>query len=215
MDVLGLIKDNPQLFCRETYHEIKPKRYIYRQGDPAEYIYFITKGVVRIVRVNYDGEEEVLTYEMAPNIVGIQNVFKASESEKAQISIISETVCEYHKILYSRVKQNGILEAMLITLGEQARRYRNIAAFLLENKSANAFCELLLHFSEVQSGQLVIQKWFKFMDLANYLKINISTISRIMKKLKEDKVIEVEKGQILILNEELLRKYASGMKVDY
>lgn len=165
MDVFGLIEANPQLFCKERYFAIKPKQYIYRQGDPVKWVYFLTKGIVRIVRLNYDGEEDVLTYEMSPNIVGIQNMFKANEDEKAQISIISETFCEYYKIPYVYLKQGyncAILEAMLITLGEQAREYRSIATYLLENKSANAFCELLCRFSETIDNKMVICKWFKF-----------------------------------------------------
>lgn len=218
MDILALVQNNPQLFNEDACHEIKPKKYIYRQGDPAEWLYFLVEGAVRIVRINFDGEEEVLSYLIAPNIVGIHNVFKADETEKAQISIISETACRYYKVSCARLKQqknySDLLEAILITLGEQSREYRNIAVHCLENRSANAVCEMLLNFSEYVDGRLVVNKWFKYIDLANYLKINISTVSRIIRKLKENGIIQIEEKRILIMDEIVLRNYAAGMKME-
>ena len=84
----------------------------------------------------------------------------------------------------------------------------------MENRSANAVCEMLLNFSEYVDGRLVVNKWFKYIDLANYLKINISTVSRIIRKLKENGIIQIEEKRILIMDEIVLRNYAAGMKME-
>lgn len=221
MDFEKLLIKHPQLFLPEYLTQAARRKYIYRQGDESIYLYFLTKGITKICTINEDGDENLLAFFIAPEIVGIQNIFKAHPSQRAQISIIAESPCQYYKVPYEALsayayRQPEIFELLLEALGRQCRAFRSHVEYMQRGQTANTFCKLLLDIAEESpEGLLTIDKGFTYTDLANYLMVNIATISRIVKALKAENLLGVHQGQMTLLDADGLRRYADGEKMNY
>ena len=220
MDFQDLLKAHQRLFLPQYLSSANRRQYIYRHGDEAVHLYFLTKGITKICTISQDGDETLLAFFVAPEIVGIQNVYKEHPHQRAQISIIAETPCTYYKVPYEAFtayayEHPDIFELLLKALGRQCREFRGHVEYLQKGLTANTFCKLLLDIAEASPAGLAIDKGFTNTDLANYLMVNIATISRIIKALKAEGLIVVSHGQMIIQDPHGLKRYAEGEKLNY
>lgn len=162
-------------------------------GDPAESVYKVSSGVLRMVSMTPDGRRQVLRFLLAGDYFGF--------SDKDDYSATVEAVSGATLIRYSRqsfrsfVESSGTGARLFYTLacGEFARAQERMD--MLARKSAvERLAIFLLRLSEsatCRNGVPEVHLPMNRTDVADYLGLTIETVSRCFTLLKAQKVIRL------------------------
>ena len=186
---------------------------LFHAGDRFEHLYVVRSGSVRTTQPGPDGEEQVIGFHLPGELVGLEAIsesvhhcaatalertsvcavpFDNLESVAAEIPALQK---QLHRLISRELVQD---QHHLIALGRRTARER-IALFLHS-------------LSERLEGAGYSGDDFRLTmsrdDIASYLGLALETVSRLLTRLAEDGVIEVDRRQVRILDRAALAQLA-------
>lgn len=173
----------------------------------------LLKGYIQIIRLDSNGNR-IIMEEIGDNEVfgSFMLSFKNAEYEIIAKEDTDIVVLEYEQILrnqdFNKKYYSQFLQNML-TISFQKLKEKNERIEILTKKTIRN--KLLEYFNIVSSkyGSKYIYLPFNFTDLADYLAIDRSAMSRELKNLKEEGFIEIKGKRITLLYD----KYSSIYKM--
>ncbi|MDP1729631.1 MAG: helix-turn-helix domain-containing protein [Devosia sp.] len=156
---------------------------IYAQGAPAGPLYFVEFGAVRICRLTSDGRRQISAFHFAGEVFGFEadgeHHFYAESIDGAGIRVLRPTCADHMaaNILPLALRSLTRAQEHLLVLGRQ-NAIERVAAFLLDladRQDTGQFIELPMQRS----------------DIADYLGLTFETVSRILRKLKDARIIRL------------------------
>lgn len=190
--------------------------FIFRAGEPSEYLYIIHTGSVKIYRLSEAGKEQVIRIMEAGDFIGELALF-TNESLTSFAEAMKDTeICAIHKkdmrdiLLANPSISLKILEEFSKRLNETEKNIesynsqdaeKRLAVYLLElignNEDEEEWVNNPIHLTLPMSKK----------DLASYLGITRETVSRRLSSLQEQGIISM-KGQrdITIVNYQALKE---------
>ncbi len=184
-----------------------------RAGDPSSAIYVVRSGSIKSFCISEDGEEQVMAFYFPGEVVGLDSVNQA-QNENFAVALETTSVCNlpFHGLeilarkipalqdqLFRMMSQELLQEQELIMLLNKKNTEARVTAFLL-NLSAR--------FSRRRLSPLVFRLPMPRADIANYLGMASETVSRIMSRLRVNKIIEFQRDELHILDFEALNSIA-------
>jgi CRP/FNR family transcriptional regulator len=177
--------------------------YLYRQGDSMQYLYVIRSGSIKLLFNSWDGEEQIINFYMRGQTLGLGDIQSALHGSSA-VALETTSVCKlnYDK-LQSLCKKNPDLYNRLIKLvsGEvyheqtkmlmhgQKQAEERLASFILEIASRNKNNGYSFNAFNLPMSRH---------DIANFLWVADETISRLITKFCDDKLLEINKRSVRI-----------------
>lgn len=166
---------------------------IYAQGEAASHLYLVEYGAVRIYRLTTDGRRQISAFHFAGEVFGfeadLEHHFYAESIDGAGIRMLRPNSGDdmAHSVLPLALRSLTRAQEHLLVLGRQNACER-VAAFLLDLADRQGADELV---------DLPMQR----ADIADYLGLTFETVSRILRRLKDARIISVPSvKQIEILN---------------
>lgn len=203
------------------YCPIKKGEKIIEQGEPAERIYYLTKGKCYRMVLNDKGDEIIYgikqTDTLAQSLVGVINIYGGEISGS---SFVAQTDCEgyyIHRDAFFKYAEDkpALLSALLrMAAQEHYELYINYQS-RQEGRVANRLCQLLLDQAKPVGGRLVLDRSVTNVLLGQFLGIHHVTVAKIMKQLKSQGIIRRTSQGTIIDSPEALREYAQGKKMVY
>ncbi len=170
----------PMKFCRN--------REIYGEGEPADYVYMVVSGAVRITKLLSDGRRQIGAFHLPGDAFGLdprgEHRFAAEAIEDTVVLIVKRTALENLAERDSQIARElwsitarDLQRAQdhMLLLGRKTAQER-IAAFLLEMAT------------RARSGNLVELPMSR-QDIADYLGLTIETVSRTLTQLENSAAI--------------------------
>lgn len=168
---------------------------IYAQGDKAQALYQVVFGVVRVFRLLADGRRQICAFHTGGEIfgfeVGAERHFFADAVTATGLRCLRTDSGDdlSHTLLSLALSSLDKAHDHLLTVGRNDARGR-VAAFLLEMAER-----------QNEGSSSVIDIPMSRADIADYLGLTIETVSRIITRLKQSKIIRlVSSRKIQILN---------------
>ena len=193
---------------------IKPHCSIFDEGDPAEYVYTITAGTVKVYKLLGDGRRQITGFLFAGDFLGlIHNEAYAYSAE----ALVATRLCRFpRRSLEALLVEIPHLEQRLLAMASHELAAAQDQMVLLGRKSARervvSFI-LMLSNSAIRHGRpgdpvfLVMSRT----DIADYLGLTTETVSRAFTSLKKQGVIELlDEKQIRLSKLSILREIAEG-----
>lgn len=185
-----------------------------REGDPANSVFNITSGSVRLYKLLSDGRRQIIGFLFAGDFIGLAAGDEHGFSAEA---IESTTVCRFRKSDYqAAVRSNPALGAALLDramhelaaaqrqmllLGRKTARER-LASFLLDLPARDP-----MRPSHDNRVRLPMTR----AEMADYLGLTIETVSRELTKLKNTQVIQaLSLHEIEVERPDRLQELADG-----
>lgn len=183
---------------------------LFSSGDAFTSLYAIRSGSVKTYRVGSDGGEYVTGFYLPGEIVGLDAFYNKIHPNYA-ITLETSSIC---KIPYEKIEDlakvvpdvtTHMLEIMSqeIILGE-----RILMTIRSQPAKLRIIC-LLLSFSDRLSRRGYSSTEFVLSmsraDMASYLGLAVETVSRLLKKLQEQNLVEVNHRQIKLLKLDYLK----------
>ncbi|MEG1038614.1 MAG: fumarate/nitrate reduction transcriptional regulator Fnr [Pseudomonas sp.] len=184
---------------------LKKDDVLFRQGEPFTSIYSIRSGVLKSVALSADGEEKIIGIHLPGELIGLSGMDTDAYPVSVQ-ALETSHVCEL---------PFGPLDELLIRL-PQVRRHL-IRAMSREIRSTQQMTRLLsTKAADVRVVSLLVNLSARFHtlghsanqlnlsisrnEIGNYLGLASETVSRVLTRLKQNGLIEVDGKEVRIVD---------------
>jgi CRP/FNR family transcriptional regulator len=167
---------------------------LFSAGDPARYVYNLTEGMVCLSRSLPDGRRQILGFLLPGDFIG----FEADETHRRDAEALTDAkVCRFERAAFDGfLHDNPDVALRLLRLASsdlaQAARHEmllgrktaleRIATFLLDLRDRSGARHL-----RTQPLALPMTRG----EIADYTGLTIETVSRVLGRLRSDKIIEL------------------------
>jgi CRP/FNR family transcriptional regulator len=191
-----------------TAASFEPGAPVLREGDPADHLFRITSGVVKVYRTLPDGRCQITGFLFAGDFVGLapEDVYLSGA-----VAVGPVTASRFAR---RKVDQLVAVSPLVARLLLRRACSELIAAqdqmLLLGRKTASEkVASFLTAVARRTSGDLLNLPVTRA-DIADYLGLTIETVSRTLTQLREDGIIDVNRAQIRITRRPELEELAEG-----
>ncbi|MFC1967441.1 Crp/Fnr family transcriptional regulator [Chloroflexota bacterium] len=177
------------------------------EGDPAEVLYFVVSGVVKVFKTSADGKEQILYLARPGDSFNDVPVFGGGENLMSAGAMSSVVLCGIKKADLEAMLQ-GNLQLSLNVTGVLSRMVQYLVS-LVEDLSfknvTNRVAKILLEHAGDGAGgnpRLTQQEMAAIAGTAREM------VGRSLKSLEEDGKIRLERHRIIITDQQALREMA-------
>lgn len=187
---------------------------IFLEGDPANMLFFVNEGKIKLFKYNKDGKEQILHILSEGDFFGELALLKDSEYKFNSKAIENVKICTLTKNQVKDIimKNPQIAIKLLENVGERLSAIENLVQNLSTNDVDARIAYLLTNLMDKYSQKINNNKSIKLPisreDMANYVGVTRETISRKLKKFEEESLIKIVGiKKIIILDEKGLKNY--------
>jgi CRP/FNR family transcriptional regulator len=189
---------------------------LFAEGEPAVGFYLLDKGGVKLCKISPDGREKVLHF-VHPGETFAEAAFFGDGRYPAEARGV-----EAGEVLYfPKESFMGLLErnpkfslnlivSLSLLLRRFARQIEELSFAEVPNRLAAYLVELAERKSTSYQGKSYLDLEMKKGELASRLGTVSETLSRALRKLKEENIIEVEGSRVIILDMKALNNLAGS-----
>ncbi len=195
------------LSCMNAHSETFPKEsFIFLAGNVPSGIGIMLTGKAKIIKEDIYGNLSVIDSLEAGDIFG--EVFACAMIDEIPVTVEADTECEvllmdYQKVITS-CSTNCVFHSMLIKnmlkILAQKNMFLNNKNDILTSRTTREKIMKFLENMAAQRDQLSFDIPFDRQELADFLGLNRSAMTREMLKMKEDGLIDFNKNHFKLLN---------------
>jgi CRP-like cAMP-binding protein len=197
----------------KTCSQYKKGQHIFYEGNLPLGIYCVSSGVIKLVRTNNDGKEQILRFSQAGDLLGFRALI-ADESLIATAICVEDTIaCFIPKKVFIELIDTvpaigkELLKAICHDLGVAEERVQSLAQKSVRERLAETL--LFLHATFNMNGneeENIIHITLPREDIANIVGTATETVIRLLSEFKQDRLIEFEGKKIKLLQKDKLEK---------
>ncbi len=188
--------------------------WIYHFGDPAERMYIIAAGQVKLTRQGPDGTEVLLQLAAPGDLIGGlaaigNNAYADGAQAHTDCCLLGIASSDFRNLLQ---KHPDVTMKVLEFAGNQLRQARDAIRSLstgsTEQRIATTLLQLAARYGEESDGMLLIQTPLPQNDLAGMTGTTVETVSRTLSRFRRDGLVKTGRGWIGVTDEGGLRAIA-------
>lgn len=185
---------------------------IYLEGEPAEYVYILESGWVKATRITRAGREQGLLFLRPVEIFGDIAVFAGTPYPGTTTALepVDAWMIPAAPLLGLVQAHPDLAMVVIRRLSERVLHYVDLVEDLSLRSVEARLANSLLQNAELADGRLVVQRraWATFDEMAVRLGTVRDVLSRALKTLETEALVQVEKQTIVLLSPEGLAKRA-------
>ena len=199
----GLIKQLSEQYEIEHYSK---KQTLYSEGKRPRFLYYLVSGKVKAFQTHEDGKEYITDLFSPGSFIGYTALIEDKNYndnptilEDAEIMQIPRE--EFMGMIYSDINiANKFIQIITQNVKEKEERLLNLAYSSLRKRVAKALVDISSKF-KVQNNPIEISRD----DIAQYVGTATESLIRTLSDFKEEKLIEIKSGKIIITNLDKLK----------
>lgn len=171
----------------------------------AQDLGIIGSGSASVVRYEYNGARTILERLSPQDLFG--SLFYYGTGPQSGVSVISDTTCQVLLLQYNKISapcaqacsfHHQLTRNLLSLLSERSQSLSRRVEVLSQRTIRD---KLMCYFSQLaaQNDTSSFRLPFTMVDLADYLSIDRSAMTREIKRMKEEHLIELNKKQVRLL----------------
>ena len=184
---------------------------LYRAGAPFTAVYAIRSGSLKTVLLAEDGRDQVAGYHMPGELVGIDGIgsnaheCQAIALEDSEVCVlpfdrIEQTAREYpafqHNVHRNLSREISRQRSLMLLLGTM-RADQRLAAFLLDLSER-------YHERGYSASEFILRMTRE--EIGSYLGLKLETVSRLLSRLQQDGLIQVQGRVVKLLERAALKE---------
>lgn len=191
------------------------KQLIFHEGNPTDGIYFIQKGIIKIVKKGAFEKNQIVRVSTAGDFLGHRGFSSNNTYPVSAESVTDSMVCFVGKKFFYRILEETpklTINLMLFLADEinyEEARLRDMSIFNVREKVAKALIMLFEKFGLNDANQINHLEELNRQDIAELVGLNPNQVTKILAELKEDKIIETDNKKIKIIDLKKLEKIIS------
>ena len=187
---------------------------IFMEGDPYKGFYILLNGAVKIYKISFEGKESILHLIKPNETFGDVPLFDGG-NYPINAQVISDSVLIFipHKEFIRLLRNNStICFNMLVGFSKKLRRLTQKVEELSTKEITNRFARYLLEEIKKSGTENFHEPFIRInlskKNIASYIGTITDTLSRLLKKLQNEKIIRVSGKSIFILDLDKLKALA-------
>ncbi len=183
----------------------KKDMFIYLEGEPAEAIYFVVEGLVKVYKTVADGKEQTIDIMRPGDVMGVVSFFD-KQGYPATTQALEESllaVLRFEDLTSILNEYPNVSIHLLETLSERLRRAQNKVTQMALDSSQCRVAKTLLELSKRHGIRTPLgyrmDLSITHQELANLAGLTRETVSRVLRSFREDGLILIDKRGITIL----------------
>lgn len=192
--------------------------FFFFQGDPADYLYVLTDGQVKLLQTNPSGQQvnlrTIYPWQMfgaLGAVRGAEAAYPATAQALEDSTALAVKSRFFTEMMESRPYLSfDLMKLMTSYIQEMQARYRELATERVEQRIARALLRLT-----AQSGQKAdegIELAFSRQDLAEMSGTTLYTVSRVLADWERQGLVEAGREQVRITSPHELVRIAEGLE---
>ncbi len=206
----------PKRLANITLHPkpIHRGEHLFRQGDKFHSLYVVRSGSIKLYLTTRDGSEQITNFYYPGEIISLDSIETGLHNTSA-LALDTASVCvlPYEQIKALCRHQPDYYDQLVAVMTREICDEHYMLLLLGQKPAEEKFASFLLDIAERGNSRKTLQSEFQLTmtrhDIANYLCLADETISRLIGKFTEDKIIKVKGRQVQILDVEELRNLAN------
>lgn len=184
--------------------------YLYRDGDKSQALYAVRSGCVKTMTESANGDEQIVGFHLPGELLGLDGFADGTYTCNA-MALETSSVCELPldslEDLCGRLP--GLQKQMRRIMGKEVANDHKMLLLLGKMTSEERLASFLLSMSSRMEERHWKESEFNLsmprQDIANYLGMAVETVSRLFAAFQNDKIIEVDRRHITILEMDRLK----------
>ncbi|MDB5190999.1 MAG: response regulator [Segetibacter sp.] len=193
---------------REIYSYNK-KHVVYKEGQRPRAVYYVVSGKVKICRINDDGKEFITNIHTTGDYFGYTSVLEeANYKDQAQILDDAKLMLipreDFLQLVNNDIQiAQSFIKIVTQNIVEKEKSLLNLAYNSLRKKVAFGLIQLLKKY-KVQENENVVLNLSRE-NMAQSIGIATESLIRTLGDFKDEKLIEIQTGKVIIIDENKLR----------
>lgn len=194
--------------------EIKQGKVIYREGSYSKGVYILRKGKIKIYQTNKDGKEQLAYVYRKGEIMGYRPLL-CEETHPVSAAALEDCVVSFipKKNFLFALQESPILARRLLTnLSHEFTVWINRVSFFAQQpvKERVALSLLIMNekYRKEENNNHPVTINLSRENIANFVGTTVETLVRILRYLKDEKIIRTIGRKIIILQPKELEKIA-------
>jgi CRP/FNR family transcriptional regulator, cyclic AMP receptor protein len=207
----GIQQHDKEELARMSLMEKKPKgSYIYLPSDPANSLYLLKEGHVRVSRITEDGKEITLTLLSPGEIFGEVALADDSPRDHVAQAVDDVLLCQFHKREFENfLRSKPDLAFRIIKLiGLRFRKMETRVVDLICKDVTTRVCELLLNLTDQHrtpaEGTFHQMIKLSHQDIASLVGVSRQTTTETLDRLKSQGIIDLGHRSIILKDQNKL-----------
>ncbi len=200
------------------FHEYgyAPNETICFAGDPAERLFVVADGRVKLMRHSLSGKNVLLDMLTPGEFFGSlsalgEDVYPDTAEAQTQSCVLSISAADFRHVLEKHPKVAlKVLETTALRLRDAQERVRQLSALTVEGRVANVLLVLGKKFGRRSDVGLLIEAPLTRDDLAAMTGTTTESASRVMSQFQKDGLIQTGRKWVSILDQKALEQAASA-----
>ncbi|MBE9560557.1 MAG: fumarate/nitrate reduction transcriptional regulator Fnr [Proteobacteria bacterium] len=179
--------------------------FLYRDGDKSQAIFAVRSGCVKTMTESANGDEQIVGFHLPGELLGLDGFADDSYTCNA-VALETSSVCELPldqlETLCHQVP--GLQKQMRRIMGKEVSNDHKLLLLLGKMTAEERLASFLLSLS----GRMEERHWkenefnlsMPRQDIANYLGMAVETVSRLFATFQSEKIIDVDRRHITILD---------------
>ena len=184
--------------------------FLYRDGEKTAAIYAVRSGCVKTMTESANGDEQIVGFHLPGELLGLDGFADGLHTCNA-IALETSSVCELPldqlESLCGRLP--GLQKQMRRIMGKEVNNDHKLLLLLGKMTAEERLASFLLSLSARMEERHWKDNEFNLamprQDIANYLGMAVETVSRLFATFQVEKVIDVDRRHITILNMQRLK----------
>jgi CRP-like cAMP-binding protein len=171
---------------------------IFGEGEPAEYLYKVVSGSVRLCKLLHDRRRQVIGFHMAGEVFGLES----DEEHHFSAEAVNDTVVLVVKrsaITARAARDADIARQLWAMTARELQRVHDHMLVLGCMSAKQRLATFLLQMALQSSGGNEIELPMSRQDIADYLGLTIETVSRTMTQLENEAAIGMASSRRIVL----------------
>lgn len=199
----------------QTRKTLQKNDVLFEQGQQAKYLYAVRSGAVRSFTTAKNGDEQTLGFHLPGELLGLDgmdNQIHSCSAVALDTSVVCELrVSELHNLC---LRIEGLQRQLISLLSDEICKDQNMLLVMArcnaEQKLASFFMNLSSRLQQRGQSASEFKLSMTRCQIANYLGLTDETVSRIITKFRQHRLITADRKSIKILNAKGLQAVADS-----
>ncbi|NNM64667.1 MAG: helix-turn-helix domain-containing protein [Burkholderiales bacterium] len=201
--------------CARIWVPQKKGKFLFEAGQPMIALYLVRSGSFKSVMTSCDGRQQVVDYHVAGDLIGMEglacrhHLTDVVALECSHVSVVDVRSLE-HATHESPVLQRQI-HSMLSHCSARARAVQfMLGSARADERIARFVLELFERHQHIMLQADILTLSLSRDDIGSYLGLRLETVSRILSEFHDEKLLEVHRRNLRMINHSGLQSLLSG-----
>jgi CRP/FNR family transcriptional regulator len=183
---------------------------LFSMGDTFDALYIVRAGSAKSYVSSSNGDEQISGFHHPGDLLGLDG-FDSMKYAHSLRFLETSSVCRIGLTEFNRVMgesatiRQRLLRSMSHSLVDEQQLLLSISKLNAEQRLAKFLMDLSLRFEKRGLSGKIFDLSMTRIDIANFLGMAIETISRLLTKMQQQGIVDVNRRQISLLSMEKLR----------